>query len=48
MKSIAFIIPYFGAFRKDFAFWAKSVELNPSVDFLLLTDQGYISPPPRI
>lgn len=43
MKSIALIIPYFGTFRKDFSFWTKSVELNPSVDFILLTDQTNIS-----
>ena len=38
MKRIVLIIPYFGKFRADFQFWLKSVSDNPTVDFLLLTD----------
>lgn len=38
MKSIILIIPYFGKFRPDFKFWLKSVSENPTVDFLLFTD----------
>ncbi len=45
MKKIAFIIPYFGKLRKDFPFWMKSIELNPSIDVLLFTDQTCILPP---
>lgn len=39
MKSIIFIVPYFGKFRSDFSFWLRSVEDNPTVDFILFTDQ---------
>ena len=45
MKKIVFIIPWFGPFRKDFSFWLKSVEHNPSVDFLMPTDQSIVAPP---
>ena len=45
MKKIVFIIPWFGPFRKDFSFWLKSVEHNPSVDFLMPTDQTIVAPP---
>lgn len=33
MKKIIFIMPWFGPLRKDFGFWLKSAELNPSIDF---------------
>lgn len=39
MKKIIFIAPWFGKFREDFYFWLKSAELNPTVDFLIFTDQ---------
>lgn len=45
MKSIILIIPYFGKFRPDFKFWLKSVSTNPTVDFLLLTDNNVESVP---
>lgn len=38
MYKIIMIIPYFGRFREDFTFWLKSVEYNPSVDFLIFSD----------
>lgn len=38
MKSILIIIPYFGKFPKQFNFWLQSAINNPTVDFLLLTD----------
>ena len=45
MKKIALIVPWFGPFRNDFYFWLKSVEYNPTVDFLFFTDQEIIAPP---
>lgn len=45
MKSIVLIIPYFGPFRPDFKFWLKSVSKNPTIDFLLLTDNAVKSAP---
>ena len=36
---IALIIPYFGKFRNDNDFWLKSIELNPTIDILIFTDQ---------
>ena len=38
MKSIVIIIPYFGLFPKQFMFWLQSAYNNPSVNFLLFTD----------
>ena len=45
MKRIAFVIPWFGNFRNDFPFWMKSVEFNPTIDFLFFTDQAIPAPP---
>lgn len=45
MKKIALIVPWFGPFRNDFYFWLKSVEYNPTVDFLFFTDQTISTPP---
>lgn len=39
MKKIAFIIVWYGEFRSYFPLWLKSCENNPTVDFLLFTDQ---------
>lgn len=39
MKKIVFIVPWFGKLREDFYFWLKSVEMNPTIDFLIFTDQ---------
>lgn len=38
MKSICFIVPYFGKFPTYFPVWLKSCEFNPTVDFLIFTD----------
>ena len=38
MKSIAFIIPYFGKFNNYFNLWLNSCANNPSVDWLIFTD----------
>ena len=40
MHSIVLIIPYFGRFNEFNSFWLKSAEKNPSVDFLIFTDQN--------
>ena len=48
MQKICFIIAYFGKFRADFAFWLKSVEHNPDVDFLLFTNQTLIKVPKNV
>lgn len=39
MKKIVLIVLYFGQFRNDNLFWLKSVELNPTINFLIFTDQ---------
>lgn len=39
MKKIALIVPYFGKFKNYFLFWRKSAENNPTIDFLVYTDQ---------
>lgn len=38
-------MPWFGPLRKDFGFWLKSAELNPSIDFLIPTDQDIVASP---
>ncbi len=38
MKTIAYIIPYFGRLPKGFEFWLLSCEKNPTIDWLLFTD----------
>lgn len=38
MKTILIIVPYFGAFPKMFPFWLHTAYENPSVDFLIVTD----------
>ena len=40
MKKIAFVIPYFGKFPNYFELWVKSVESNPTIDFILYTDNN--------
>jgi hypothetical protein len=39
MKKIAFVIVWCGAFPAYFPLWLKSCENNPTIDFLLFTDQ---------
>lgn len=38
MKSILYIIPYFGKLRTDLPLWLESCKLNPTVNWLLVTD----------
>lgn len=38
MKTIAYIVPYFGKFPKGFQFWLLSCGCNPSIDWLIFTD----------
>ncbi len=38
MKSIIFIIPYFGHFNNYFEIWLNSCAHNPTVDWLIFTD----------
>lgn len=38
MHSIAYIVPYFGKFPKGFQFWLMSCGCNPSIDWLIFTD----------
>lgn len=40
MKTICIIIPYFGTFPVQFKFWLQSAYNNPSVDFLLFTNNS--------
>lgn len=39
MKSIGIVVPYFGEFPEYFHLWLRSAEMNPSIDFLIFTDQ---------
>ncbi len=48
MLKICFIVPYFGKFRNDFAFWLKSVEYNNTIDFYIFTDQETNSIPSNV
>ena len=41
MKKIVFIIPWFGPLPEWMAFTLKSMEFNPTIDFLFYTDQEY-------
>lgn len=38
MKTIAFIVPYFGKFHSYFQLWLNSCECNPTIDWLVFTD----------
>lgn len=38
MYKIAYIVPYFGKFPKGFEFWLLSCGCNPTVDWLVFTD----------
>lgn len=48
MTKIAFIIPYIGHLRNDFEFWLKSVEKNPTIDFLIFTDSKIVDHPSNV
>ena len=48
MKTIAFVVAYYGKFPNYFPVWLNSCRQNPSVDFLIFTDispKGYVLPP---
>ena len=47
MKRIAYIVPYFGKFPENFPLWLISCEKNPTVDWLIFTDDRtkYSYPP---
>lgn len=47
MKSIAYILPYFGKFPKGFQFWLMSCKANPTITWIIFTDDKtrYIYPP---
>jgi hypothetical protein len=38
MRSIALVIPYFGKLPSSFSYWLASAKWNPTIDFLLWTD----------
>lgn len=38
MKSIAYIIPYFGKFPPNFQFWLLTCSKNPTIDWIIFTD----------
>ena len=40
MKTIAFVVPYYGEFPNYFPAWLNSCRQNPSVDFLIFTDNS--------
>lgn len=39
MTKIALVIPWFGMLKNYNDFWFKSIEFNPTIDFILITDQ---------
>ena len=39
MKKIAFVIPWFGKLPNYFQLWLESCKRNPTIDFLVFTDQ---------
>ena len=47
MYSIAYVVPYFGKFPKGFQFWLMSCGCNPTIDWLIFTDDHteYVYPP---
>lgn len=42
MKTIVLIIPYFGDFPNYFSLWLHSAEKNPTIDFLIFTDNDIL------
>ncbi|MDD3260376.1 MAG: hypothetical protein PHU79_00465 [Oscillospiraceae bacterium] len=47
MKTIAYVVPYFGRLPRGFPFWLMSCTENPTVTWLLFTDDrtAYLYPP---
>jgi len=49
MNKVIFVVPYFGSFPPYFSIWLKTVEANPTIDFLLITDYKFNDPlPPNV
>lgn len=44
MNKIAIIVAYFGKFPNYFPLWLKSCSKNPTVDFIIITDQNLYVP----
>ena len=38
MYKIAYVVPFFGKFPKGFEFWLLSCKCNPTIDWLIFTD----------
>ena len=38
MKTIGYLVPYFGTLPKNMQLWLKSCAANPTIDWILLTD----------
>ena len=38
MKSIAYIVPYFGALPRNFALWLKTCEMNDTINWIIFTN----------
>lgn len=49
MKSIVYIVPYFGKLPNLFGLWLKSCEYNPTIDWLLyIDDRSVYDYPPNV
>ncbi len=42
-KSIRFVVPYFGQLRSDFRAWLHTCRLNPTVDWLIVSDDAKLT-----
>ncbi len=38
MKTICYIVPYFGKLPKNFPLWLVGCEANPTIDWIIYTD----------
>ena len=47
-KTIGLVLPYFGSTPNYFEFFIKSCENNPTIDFLVFTDQEIAESPPNV
>lgn len=47
-NKICIIGVYFGTLRKDFSIWLKTCEYNPTIDFLIVTDNNLINLPSNV
>lgn len=48
LTSVGVIGCYFGKLRPDFAMWLQSCEANPTIDFLVFTDQSWKQLPKNV